>query len=290
MGAMSSLLRKLDELLLKHQSLTMARHLRDVLGSISTNLAKLSELDDPSLTMNYWMKDVRELFYDMEDCVDQFIYGDDTDAKIEWINDIFLGFKTRVDELIERYGRYKFAEFSFNHPTTTVRHCVRMVYGEPRPVVPVVMESRTNELPWIMELKIHEASDPQLKVVSILGDEGVGKSTPSQKLWCELGGQFECRAFVQTAKKPDMRRILRSILSQIHQQKPPQAYQVPHLIHDIRKHLKDKRFYLGLYTLYIFPSHISGQIFIHMCKLFFLCIRFMKRLRCFFCSHVNLIG
>ncbi|RLN33847.1 hypothetical protein C2845_PM03G29900 [Panicum miliaceum] len=244
MGAMGSLLRKLDELLLKHQSLTILAQLRDDLGSISTNLAKLSELEDPSLTMNYWMKDVRELSYDMEDCVDQFIYGDDTDAKMEWIDDIFLGFKTRVDELIERYGRYKLAEFSLNHPTTTVRHSVRMVYGEPRPVVlvPDGMESRTNELRGLMEPKSHEASDLQLKVVSILGDEGVGKSTLSQKLWCELGGQFECQAFVQMAKKPDMRRILRSILSQIYKQKSPQACHVPDLIQDIRKHLKDKRY------------------------------------------------
>jgi len=272
MGAMGSLLMKLDELLLKHQSLTiLAPQLRDDLGSISTNLAKLSELEDPSLiTMNYWMKDVRELSYDMEDYVDQFIYGDDsTDTKMEWVNDIFLGFKTRLDELIERYNRYKLAEFSLNHPTTTIRHSVRMVYGEHRPVVlvPDDMESRTNELRRLMEPKSHEASDLQLKVVSLLGDEGVGKSTLSQKLWCELGGQFECRAFVRTAKKPDMRRILRSILSQIHQQKPPQACEVPHLIHEIRKHLKDKRCYLALCTIYSFtykwtnfPSYV--QVFV----------------------------
>jgi len=246
MGAMGSLLMKLDELLLKEQTLTILPQLRDDLGSIRINLAYLSELEDPSLTMNYWMKDVRALSYDMEDCVDQFIYGDDsTDAKIEWIDDI-LGFKSRVDELIERYGRYKLAEFSLHHPTTTVRHSVRMVYGEHRPVVlvPDVMESRTNELRLLLEPKSDDTSDQQLKVVSILGDEGVGKSTLSQKLWCELGGQFECRAFVRTAKKPDMRRILRSILSQIHQQKPPQACQVPHLIQDIRKHLKNKRYFI----------------------------------------------
>ncbi|CAL4979937.1 unnamed protein product [Urochloa decumbens] len=93
-------------------------------------------------------------------------------------------------------------------------------------------------------------NDLKLKVVSILGVEGVGKSMLSQKLWHELGGQFECQAFVRTAKKPDIRMILISILSQIYPQQPSEACQVPDLIRDIKKHLKDKRYFIVIDDLW----------------------------------------
>jgi hypothetical protein len=73
----------------------------------------------------------------------------------------------------------------------------------------------------------------------------------SQKVRCEVGGQFECRAFVQTARKPDIMMILRSILSQIRKQQPPKSCEVANLIHNTRKHLQDKRFFLALCTVFI---------------------------------------
>ncbi|XP_044963892.1 disease resistance protein RGA5-like isoform X2 [Hordeum vulgare subsp. vulgare] len=87
--------------------------------------------------------------------------------------------------------------------------------------------------------------DKQLKVVSIVGVGGIGKTTLAKQLWLEKKlGDFDCRAFVRTAKKPDMRRILRSILVQVRPHQPPNTSGVHDLIHDINEHLQNKRYFL----------------------------------------------
>ncbi|CAO2151150.1 unnamed protein product [Urochloa humidicola] len=212
---MGSLLRKLDELARTEDRM---RHLRDDLSSINTKLVKLSQVDNPSLTVNYWMKDVRELSYDMEDCVDQLILADDTDTKMVWIENL-LGFKNRVAEARERYDRFNL-EYGLSNHTTTLNHHFGMVSREPSPVIPVGMEGPTNELRRLVEPNNNDQNDLKLK------------------------------AFVRTAKKPDIRMILISILSQIYPQKRPEACQVPDLIRDIKKHLKDKRYFIVIEDLW----------------------------------------
>jgi hypothetical protein len=86
LGAMGSLLRKLDEQLVPTER--RVGGLGNDLGIISAMLQKLSELEKPSLSVNYWMKDVREISYDMEDCVDQFIHAEGTDTKTVWIHNL----------------------------------------------------------------------------------------------------------------------------------------------------------------------------------------------------------
>ncbi|WVZ50570.1 hypothetical protein U9M48_001812 [Paspalum notatum var. saurae] len=217
---------KLDDIVCITSS---AHRLTDDLKNISTKLAKLSEVDEPSLNMNYWMKDVRELSYDMEDCVDQFLHTEDPDAKIAWINNL-LGFEIRVEEARERYDRYKL-ESGINDPITTVRHCFRRVYGEPRRVVPVGLETPTNELQFA----------------------GLWSPRTMLKTICILR-LYPCLVLKELiAKKPDMRMILRSILSQIHLQRQPESYQVTNLIHDIRKHLQDKRYLIIIDGLWSVP-------------------------------------
>jgi adenylate kinase len=83
--------------------------------------------------------------------------------------------------------------------------------------------------------------EEQLKVVSIVGVGGIGKTTLAQKMWDKLHGQFECSAFAQTAQKPDMRGVIRSILSQVRRYQPPDPGEMHHLIRDLREYLQDKR-------------------------------------------------
>jgi len=58
LGAMGSLMRKLDALLHTKEGVpNIIRQLReDVISSIGTKLVELSEVHDPPLTVNYWMK------------------------------------------------------------------------------------------------------------------------------------------------------------------------------------------------------------------------------------------
>jgi hypothetical protein len=215
-------------------------------------MEKLSEVHSPPHTVKYWMNDARELSYDMEVFVDLFVHAsqpEDLPAKVAWIltwTKEILGFEARVKEVNERCERYNLVnEYCKNHRNPAkieVSHHLRTLYKEPNPVA---MEEPTNKLlEWLMP-RGHGEEDLKLKVVSVLGDEGVGKSTLVNRLWQESSQdkfEFKCRAFVQTAKKPDTRMILRSILSQVHPKQPLNACKVPKLIDDLRKHLQDKRY------------------------------------------------
>jgi hypothetical protein len=268
LGAMGSLLTKLHEVLHNVDRAPIIGQLIEDVGSISTELVKLSDVHDPPFTVNYWMKEARELSYDMEDCVDQFVdlaeSESESDAQMALVDEI-LGFRTRVEEVMERYHRFKLGYVHSSRPTvtnTTVNPvalsshptCPRleMTSEDLNPVALVGVECPLNELlGWLKPNNGGDESELQLTVVSIFGVEGVGKSAIVQKLWF-LAGEFECRAFVHVAKKPNMRLILRNILLQIRPNHPPEVCRVPNLIQDITRHLQDKRYFLGSHiTLYM---------------------------------------
>uniref|UniRef100_A0A0D9XVD4 WRKY domain-containing protein n=1 Tax=Leersia perrieri TaxID=77586 RepID=A0A0D9XVD4_9ORYZ len=84
--------------------------------------------------------------------------------------------------------------------------------------------------------------EEKLKVVSIMGVGGIGKTTLANELYRKLRWQFECRAFVRTSQKTDMRRLLVNILSQVCPHQRPDNWKVHSLISSIRTHLQDKRY------------------------------------------------
>jgi len=186
------------------------------------------------------------LSYEMVDCVDQFVLADsESDAKVAFADEI-SGFRIRVAEVMERYYRFKLG-YVLSCPTVINKASacprLRRASGDTNRVALVGIECQINELVGL--LKPNNGGDErelQLKVLSILGVEGVGKSTIAQELWRVLGEEFECRAFVHAAKKPNMRLILTNILLQIRPNHPPEVCRVPNLIQDITNHLQDKRY------------------------------------------------
>ncbi|CAD6256307.1 unnamed protein product [Miscanthus lutarioriparius] len=245
---MGSLLRKLDELLRTEER---AKGLIGDLRIISTKMKKLSEVHSPPHTVKYWMNDARELSYDMEVCVDLFVHAsqpEDLPAKVAWIKEI-LGFEGRVKEVNERCERYNLVNryvLLSNPAKILVSRHLRTQYEEPDPVG---MEEPTNKiLEWLMQ---NGHGEEDLKVVSVLGDEGAGKSTLVKRIWRLSKGKFHCQAFVQTAKKPDTRMILRSILSQVRPKKQPlKVCKVPKLVSDLREHLQNKRYFIVIDNLW----------------------------------------
>jgi len=187
--------------------------------------------------------------------VDLFVHAREPEAlpdKLAWIftwHKEILDFMPRVKEVNERCERYNLVPSS--RTKIIASHQLQTLHEEPDPFG---MEEPTNKLlEWLM-LKEHCEDEDKLNVVSVLGEEGVGKSTLVKRLWRvseDNKFQFNCRAFVQAAKKPDTRMILRSILSQVHPQEPPQcSSKVPNLIHDLRGHLQDKRYFIVIDELW----------------------------------------
>ena len=79
-GAMGSLLWKLGALLSdEYRLLTRVKAdimlLKDELESMHAFLKKMSEVEDPDVLSKCWMKEVRELSYDIEDIIDSFMFS-----------------------------------------------------------------------------------------------------------------------------------------------------------------------------------------------------------------------
>jgi Holliday junction resolvasome RuvABC ATP-dependent DNA helicase subunit len=88
------------------------------------------------------------------------------------------------------------------------------------------------------------ASVQQLKVISMVGPGGLGKTTLANEVYRNLEGQFQCRAFVSLSQQPDVKKILRSILSQVSQQEYANIdiWDEEKLINAIRELLQSKRY------------------------------------------------
>ncbi|KAF7092533.1 hypothetical protein CFC21_095011 [Triticum aestivum] len=87
---------------------------------------------------------------------------------------------------------------------------------------------------------------PQLKMASIVGMAGMGKTTLAHLVYGdkEIGNKFQCRAFVSVTPTPDMKEALTSILQQLEAEPPAgtQARTAEQIIHTISSFLEDKRY------------------------------------------------
>jgi len=87
--------------------------------------------------------------------------------------------------------------------------------------------------------------DKEHKVVSIYGIGGQGKTTLAMEVYHKITETaFDSRAFVSVSQTPDMKKLLRDILSQIsksHFDQSQMLETVEQLIRTVKECLKDKR-------------------------------------------------
>lgn len=282
-GALFNLPGRLDELLRRHRSI-LPKGAEDEIPLIKQDLEEIisilhghcsePKLEDHAMVVKCWMKEVRELSYDIEDCIDQYEecieqyehisaaryyirrrkfnrrHGNRLPPWVPerlkqrlWMANKIREFSLRVQEVIQRYAMYK-NDLSGIASTASITTIISDVssssswHPEPGGKCGYFgIDAAMNKIEdWLTD-----GEHKKLKVVSIVGVGGVGKTTLANELYRKLGHQFEYRAFVRSSHKPDMRSILISMLSQIHPQQPPDNWKVHNLISSIRTHLKDKR-------------------------------------------------
>ncbi|TVU49935.1 hypothetical protein EJB05_01280, partial [Eragrostis curvula] len=223
--------------------------------------------------MPVWTKEVRELSYDMEDFIDQYEHATARSQILSsrriphryttyrrrsktthwvcsnlrqrlWMANKIREFSVRAQEALQRHSLYSLGAVT---GTASSRY-MRTSSGSWRPQTyrdhdhPVVgIGTAMNKLEELL-LGMHDGEQPELKVVSIVGYGGVGKTTLANEFYKKVGQQFECRAFVRMSRKPDMRRIFISLLSQVCPNLRLDNWKVHSLISRIRTHLQDKRY------------------------------------------------
>uniref|UniRef100_A0A0E0HZV2 AAA+ ATPase domain-containing protein n=1 Tax=Oryza nivara TaxID=4536 RepID=A0A0E0HZV2_ORYNI len=263
LGSMGSVLMKLDLVLAnEHRLQKKAKDgillLKVDLEEINTKFVDLSEVADPTMAVRYWMKEVRELTYDIEDYIDQLMHSEDGSKlgsgrrvrglKIKRFSkrlkrppltvDKIMGFRARVQESSERHERFGLGDCISERTRGLIGAC-HLPPPHRKPPALVGIEKPMNQLvKWLTD------EEEQLKVISIVGPAGIGKTTLARELFRKLRGQFACRAFVQASQNPDMGRLLGSMLSQVGSNKPLHTSSVQDLIDSLREHLQDKRFFI----------------------------------------------
>uniref|UniRef100_A0A0E0J4J0 Uncharacterized protein n=1 Tax=Oryza nivara TaxID=4536 RepID=A0A0E0J4J0_ORYNI len=262
-GVMNSLLAKLTALLgeeYKQQKRVKRgiQSLKDELSSMNALLEKLADMDVVDPQMKEWRNQVREMAYDIEDCIDRYMLQlhDEPDKytgikgfipktmkKLKRlgarhdIGERIQELKARIDEANQRHDRYKLDEVLDSSRTSTVEAIdprLPALYAEVSSLVGV--DGPIDEL-----IKLVDDGEQSLKVVSIVGFGGLGKTTLANQVYKKLGQQFDCQAFVSVSQKPDVKKIFRKILSQI-KNSDEELREEDWLINELGIFLENKRY------------------------------------------------
>ncbi|CAL5092876.1 unnamed protein product [Urochloa decumbens] len=258
-GVLSTLLPKLSVLIegeykLQKQVKRKIAFLKDELSSMQTLLVKLSDNEERLDGQDKdWRNKVRELSYDIEDCVDLFMHKmskDDAEANLVkktisrikkiWsrhkMANVIEELKARVEEEGHRRKRYK-----FDKPGSQV------VQIDPRLASLFVEAKRLVGIDYpreeIVEWLNKDDYAQRLKVVSIVGFGGLGKTTLANQVYQKIKGQFECSCFVPVSRNPNVAKILADMLKELGNCVDPSDDE-RQLINNLRAFLQDKRYFV----------------------------------------------
>ncbi|XP_037445834.1 disease resistance protein RGA5-like isoform X3 [Triticum dicoccoides] len=277
MGAMNPLIGKLAALMGdEYKKLTSVRKqasfLKDELSAMKALLEKLELMDELDPLAKNWRDHVREMSYDMENCIDDFMRDlGGADAKAGFIKKTVKRLKMlrkhhriadRMEELKalalqanERRMRYKIDD-SINSTTHVIAVDPRLsaIYKEVAGLVGI--DGPKKELKsWLQD------TQEKLKVVAIVGFGGLGKTTLAKQVYDEIGEQFNCKAFVSVSQRPDMTNLLRSLQLDLKVEESSRTNEVQDIIARLREHLTHKRrepltrFFLMADMLHVLQLH-----------------------------------
>jgi putative protein kinase ArgK-like GTPase of G3E family len=227
-------------------------------------IQRLAEVDhDLDLQTREWRRQVQEMSYDIEDCIDDFIHrighnGTDDDSAglvrrvVQKLKELrarhrigsqIQELKARVEDASKRRMRYKLDDRAFQSRTTAaIDPRLPSLYAEPDALVGI--DQPRDELVKLL-MDGEGASVQQLKVISVVGPGGLGKTTLANEVCRRLESQFQCRAFVSLSQQPDVKKILRNILCQVRQHLQEyfniEMWDEENLINATREFLKNKR-------------------------------------------------
>uniref|UniRef100_M8BTS3 Disease resistance protein RPM1 n=1 Tax=Aegilops tauschii TaxID=37682 RepID=M8BTS3_AEGTA len=223
-GALNSVLEKLGSLLVNEYNhgggSREIKSLTDELTAMHAFLLKVSDEEDP----------------DVQDKI-KHILGKLGKRKAD--HKIFQDFKKQVIEASERNARYNTRRAFSNTKNATVDPRAFAIFEHVSKLVGID-ESKSE----VIKLLTEGASiGGQLKLVSIVGSGGMGKTTLANQVYQHLKERFECRAFLSVSRNPNMMNIMRTIHSQVSGLRfaDTEAGSIQQVIMNISCFLADKR-------------------------------------------------
>lgn len=194
---------------------------------------------------------MKDMSYDIEDCIDEFMHHlGNSDASAGFIKKTarllkklrlrhqiaskIQEIKIRVNEVSERRMRYKIDECTAKSSYVPVDPRVVSIYNDAAGLVGI-------DFPRDEVVKLLTGEEKELKVVSIVGFGGLGKTTLANQVYHKLEGKFECRAFVSMSQKPDIAKLLNKIVLEIGAGSCHTG-DLDDLFKTITQHLQDKRY------------------------------------------------
>ncbi|KAK1631217.1 hypothetical protein QYE76_005532 [Lolium multiflorum] len=277
---MSPVLRKLGELLLDEYNLgkKVKKGVQSLLTELELMHAALRKVGDvPSDQLDeqvvIWAGKVRDLSYEMEDVVDDFLVRVDEGSSGEPMTmksrvKKFLK-KTRklfskgralhqisgaiqeaqglAKELAELHTRYQIDMTNTSNGATTSNGTTidpRVIALHKDVEKLVGIDRARNDL---IKILIGEDGSPkeQLMSISIVGVGGLGKTTLTKAVYEKIKAQFDCAAFVPVGQKPDIKKVFKDILYGFDKEKFKDVHNTTRdeklLIEEIGEFLVDKR-------------------------------------------------
>ncbi|CAO2146682.1 unnamed protein product [Urochloa humidicola] len=259
-SAMSSLLGKLGNLLAQEYTLISGvrseiQYMNDELASMHAFLGKLGRAAAAGAVRDEqtkdWVEQIRDVAYDIEDCVDDFARrlgrqprgeGLIVNLRRAWytmtmlwarwdIANKIIDLKNRAQEVGERRTRYGVQDpkeisksTSGIKPSGQARPYATDHLQPPAPQLvgttePVGQEEATAKHgQWLTD-----HSESTVRVLAIVGFGGLGKTTMALALQRRFGEKFDSRAWVQASQKLNLPSLLRGILKQVMPQQDPEG-------------------------------------------------------------------
>ncbi|KAM0857873.1 hypothetical protein ACQ4PT_048188 [Festuca glaucescens] len=226
--------------------------IRDELSTMGATLQILADTEELDPEMRIWRDGIRELSYDMEDCIDDFMARADHDDGPTGIKGFFdklkklkprheiageiEKLKARAVEASKRHKRYKIDRAPLGSSIDPRLHAL---YVEVDKLVGIE-SPKQDIIKWFDD----KASSPQLQVVSIVGPGGLGKTTLANQVYHAIKSQFSCAAFLSVSRKPDMKNVLRNIAERVGVTHYTSTDDEHLLIDRLREHLRDKKYFI----------------------------------------------
>ncbi|PUZ64082.1 hypothetical protein GQ55_3G115400 [Panicum hallii var. hallii] len=276
MGAMGSLLPKLGELLKEEYGLQKGvrkkiQSLSQELEAVHAVLRRIGDVPPEQLDelVRLWVRDVREASYDMEDIVDNFLVRVDEPADPHMlrrlrkkVGGLFKKSKARrniscliqeiykkLDEVAARRGRFN-VDSIVAKPAAATTIDPRILNLFKRATELVGIEGPRDELINMLSLggDVDMPRKKAMKVVSVVGFGGLGKTTLAKAVYDQLKLHFERSAFVPVGRNPDVKKVLRDILIDLDRGKYANSdlmvLDEKQLMEELEEFIKEKRCFI----------------------------------------------